>query len=196
MNMDTFDFKQPPVDLTVVQIDGQRISLLPINESYASEIFKEFDSEITRYMLPKPAGNIEETLTFIHNSLDGMREGKELVLVVTKRDDGEFLGCCGLHGRGNPRTPELGIWLRKDAHGKKFGREAIQTLISWAAEHIDFDYAIYPVDKANAPSRKIAESLGGSIFEEKKMKTISGRYLDEVVYRISNEMLKRQSLNI
>ncbi len=74
--------------------------------------------------------------------------------------------------------------------------EAIQTLISWAAEHIDFDYAIYPVDKANAPSRKIAESLGGSIFEEKKMKTKSGRYLDEVVYRISNEMVKGQSLNI
>ncbi len=178
------------------ETDGQRISLLPINESYASEIFKEFDSEITRYMLPKPAENIEETLTFIRNSLEGMKEGNELVLVITKRDDGEFLGCCGLHGRGKPRTPELGIWLRKDAHGNQYGKEAIRILISWAAKHIDFDYAIYPVDKANAASRKIAESLGGSIFEEKKMKTMNGRYLDEVVYRISNEMLKRQSLNI
>jgi len=50
--------------------------------------------------------------------------------------------------------------------------EAIQTLISWAAEHIDFDYAIYPVDKANAPSRKIAESLGqnhwGGVFSRKR----------------------------
>lgn len=182
--MDKFYLKgQPSIDLTAVQIDGQRISLLSINENYASDIFKEFDSEITKHMLPKLAENIEETLTFIHNSLDGMREGNELVLVITKKN-GAFLGCCGLHGRGNPRTPELGIWLKKDAHGNQYGSEAIGILTSWAVKNIDFDYAIYPVDKHNIPSRKIPESLGGTVFEEKKVKTMRGDYLDEVVYRI------------
>ena len=190
--MDSFNFKQQiPLDLASIQIEGQRISLLAIDESYASEIFKEFDSDITRYMLPKPAENIDETLTFIRSSLDSMHEGSELVLAITRKDDGEFLGCCGLHGRGQPRTPELGIWLKKGAHGNQYGKEAINILFSWAVEHIDFDYAIYPVDKDNIPSRKIPESLGATVFEKKTVTTMSGGSLDEVVYRIPYDMLKR-----
>ena len=188
--MQAFHFKNhTPIDLTSLQIEGNRIRLLSINESYSLEIFKEFTPEITRYMFPKPAEKIEETLAFIAESLDGMRGGWDLVLVITQKEDGEFLGCCGLHGRKNPRTPELGIWLKKDAHGKKYGKEAIETLTLWAIKHIYFDYAIYPVDKANIKSRKIAEALNGSIFEEKKVKTMRGSYLNEVVYKISYEVL-------
>ena len=51
-------------------------------------------------------------------------------------------------------------------------------------ENIDFDYAIYPVDKANIASRKIAESLGGMVIKERRVKTMRGSYLDEVVYKI------------
>ena len=189
--MDSFDFKrQSPKDLTSIQIDGERISLRSIDESYSSEIFREFDSEITRYMLPGPAENIEETLSFISDSLDGMRAGHELVLAITDKTDGEFLGCCGLHGRGNPKTPELGIWLKKEAHGNHYGKEAIESLTAWAVDNVDFDYVIYPVDKANIPSRKIPEALGGVIFEKKSVKTMRSEYLEEVVYRIPHEVLR------
>jgi hypothetical protein len=64
--MQTFDFKeQVAIDLTSLQIEGNRITLKSIEESYSSEIFKEFTSEITRYMFPKPAEKVEETLPFI-----------------------------------------------------------------------------------------------------------------------------------
>ena len=63
-------------------------------------------------------------------------------MAITKKENGEFLGCCGFHGKGNPRTPELGIWIKKDAHGKKYGREAIKTLTSWVVENIDFDFIV------------------------------------------------------
>jgi ribosomal-protein-alanine N-acetyltransferase len=193
--MKTFDFKgYVPIDLTSLQIEGDRITLLSIEEKYSSEIFKEFLPEITQYMFPKPAEKIEETLSFISKSIDGMRGGWDLVLAITKKENGEFLGCCGFHGKKNPRTPELGIWIKKDAHGKKYGREAIKILTSWAVENIDFDYAIYPVDKANIASRKIPEALGGTIFKEKKVKTMSGSYLNEVVYKISHEALKHYNV--
>ena len=58
-----------------------------------------------------------------------------------------------------------------------------------------FDYLIYPVDRANIPSRKIPESLGGIIFEEKKTKTMSGGVLDEVVYKISHGNLKHNQVS-
>ena len=187
--MQTFNFKgQSPVDLTSLRIEGERIILLSITESCSPEIFKEFTPEITRYMFPRPAEKIEETLSFISGSLEGMLSGRDLVLVIKKKESGEFLGCCGLHGKGNPRTPELGIWLKKDAHGKKYGREAIRILTLWAVENIDFDYIMYPVDKANIASRKIPESLGGIIFEEKRVRTMSGGFLDEVVYKICSRI--------
>ena len=68
--------------------------------------------------------------------------------------------------------------------------EAIQTLTSWAVDTIDFDYAVYPVDRANIASRRIAEALGGTIFKERRVGTMSGGCLDEVVYRISYGTLK------
>jgi len=192
--MQTFAFKgQDPIDLTSLKIEGERIVLQSIKESYSSDIFKEFTSDITRYMFPKPAEKIEETLSFISESLDGMRKGRDLVLAITIKEDGEFLGCCGFHGKEKLRTPELGIWIKKDAHGNKYGREAIKTLTSWTVENIDFDYVIYPVDRANIASCKIPEALGGAIFDEKKVRTMNGSYLDEVVYKISYEVLKRTS---
>jgi ribosomal-protein-alanine N-acetyltransferase len=192
--MNTFDFKRKsPVDLTSLRIEGDRVTLQSIKESDSPEIFKEFTSEITQYMFPKPAEKIEETLSFIFVSLDGMRGGWDLVLVITRKENGEFFGCCGFHGKRNPRTPELGIWIKKEAHGNKYGREAIITLTSWAVENIDFDYAIYPVDKANIASRKIPEALGGTIFDEKRAKNMSGNYLDEVIYKIPYEILKRNN---
>ena len=193
--MQTFSFSGPnPIDLTSLRIEGERIILRSIQESDSAEIFKEFTAEITRYMFPKPPKKIEETLSFISESRKGMRGGWDLVLVITKKEDGEFLGCCGFHGRGKVRTPELGIWLKKAAHGRRYGREAIQTLTAWAVKNIDFDYLIYPVDRANIASRKIPESLGGVIFEEKQVQAMSGHYLDEVVYKITYETLKHYVL--
>lgn len=189
--MPTLIFKEHArIDLTSLRIEADRVVLLSIQESHAPEIFQGLTPEITRYMSPRPAERIEETLSFIYESLDGMRKGRDLILAITKKENGEFLGCCGLQGKGNPRTPELGVWIKKSAHGNKYGREAIMTLTLWAVETIDFDYVIYPVDKANTASRKIPEALGGIVFEEKKVRARSGGYLDEVVYKISYEMLK------
>ncbi|MEH2435865.1 MAG: GNAT family N-acetyltransferase [Nostoc sp.] len=83
-----------------------------------------------------------------------------------------------------PHTPELGIWLKKSAHGHGFGREAIHVLKDWVDKNLEYNYLSYPVDKRNIPSRKIAESLRGKIFREFQQINKSGYLLDEVEYRI------------
>ncbi|NKB69159.1 MAG: GNAT family N-acetyltransferase [Candidatus Latescibacteria bacterium] len=175
-----------PVDLETVRIDGERIYLQALDERFAEAIFSEFTAEITRYMGPKPAANIDETLAFIRGAVEGMRGGRDLVAAIICKDDDQFLGVCGLHGqgRGQGRIPELGIWLKKSAHGRGYGREAIWTLVRWAVEKLQIDHFIYPVDRANTPSRKIPESLGGTIFAEQRSKTMWGGELDEVIYRV------------
>ena len=177
-------FDDPFPDLQNLDIRGKRVRLASISSVYTQEIYQEFTSEVTRYMFPKPPERVEETQEFINNSLKSMRNGNNLVLVILLAQTDEFLGCCGLHGQKNVRLPELGIWLKVDAHGQRFGREAITTLVNWASENIELEGFIYPVDRENIASRKIPESLGGQVFKEAQVTSLSGYVLDEVVYKI------------
>lgn len=177
------------VDLGGLHIEGDRVVLRSICEQYAHEIFSEFTEEITRYMSPSPARNIEETIAFISRIGEGMKKGRDLVCVILKKESGEFLGCCGFHGYALPATPELGIWIKKSAHGHRYGREAIKVLVDWALRTVQFESLVYPVDRANIASRKIPESLGGTIVRERMAKRMNGGSLDEVLYRIPREVL-------
>ena len=173
-----------PINCMEVEIASKRLLLRPISEVYAEEIFLAFTPEVTRYMVPRAAFHIEETLGFINNAMAGMRRGDNLQFVILANESREFLGCCGLHGHGSPTTPELGIWLKVAAHGNGYGKEAITALVDWAESHLQYKYLIYPVDRVNIPSRKIPEALDGQIFEETQCATQEGGYLDIVIYRI------------
>ena len=95
-----------------VEIRTARLLLVPVSMVYREEIFQTFTPEITTYMHPRPAERIEETEAFINRSLEELREGSDLVLVILNRRSREFLGCGGLHGVQRP-DPELGIWIKK-----------------------------------------------------------------------------------
>lgn len=182
--MARFDFIGAQPDLTNLSIEGERIRLESISRTYERDIFEEFTSDITTYMVPKPADTIEETRAFIEASLEGFKEADNLVFVILEKQTGEFLGCCGLHGRSSVKNPEFGIWLKRSAHGQGLGREAIRTLACWAQERMRLESFIYPVDKRNEPSRKIPLSLGGVVVGEREEVGMAGNVLDEVVYRI------------
>jgi [ribosomal protein S5]-alanine N-acetyltransferase len=183
--MNTFHFLTPqPQDLLALNIEGVRLRLVAISENFEDDIFKEFTSEITRYMFPPSAKDLRETRQFITESKRSMKIGNDLHFAIISKPVEEFLGCCSLHGEDKIRTPELGIWIKKSAHGKHYGREAIHTLVSWSWTNIDLDYFTYPVDRKNIASRKIPESLGGEVIKEVKIETPTGKILDEVVYKI------------
>ena len=182
--MTEFSFIGAKPDLANLEIEGERVRLVSITQAYAQDIFTEFTSDITTYMLPKPAESIEETRAFIRASLEAFNEANNIQLVILDKQTDEFLGCCGLHERGDVKNPEFGIWLKRSAHGRGLGREAIQTLAFWVQERMRLESFIYPVDKRNESSRKIPISLGGIIVEERTEEGTAGNLLDEVVYRI------------
>jgi [ribosomal protein S5]-alanine N-acetyltransferase len=184
--MNAFYFLTPqPQDLLTLTIESDRLRLVAISDKFELDIFQEFTSEITRYMFHSPAKDIEVIRKFIDVSRRGMQIGNNLQFVMLSKTLGEFLGCCGLHGEDNVRTPELGIWVKKSAHGSGYGREAVRTLVDWSCDNIDLDYFIYPVDRRNIASSKIPESLGGTVVQELKTETPTGKILDKVVYKIN-----------
>lgn len=167
----------------IQKITTDRLEMEPVSLKYAEDIFREFTKEITIYMRPKPADTVEETIRYIQTQLPKIESCDELPVVITKKETKEFLGCGGIH-KCKTKTPELGIWIKKSAHGSKYGREAVRGLKEWAEKNLDYEYLTYPVDKRNTPSRKIAESLGGVVKREYKKTNQSGNVLDEVEYWI------------
>lgn len=165
------------------RIESERLLLLPIDMKYKDEIFKEFTSEITTYMYPAPAKDISETEEFIEDSLRGLTEGNNFQLVILAKDSQEFFGCAGLH-HVDGKTPEMGVWLKKSAHGKGYGKEAMTAIKKWADENLDYEYLLYPVADKNIASRKIPESLGGRIEGEYDEEGAGGNKFHSLEYRI------------
>lgn len=179
------------MDLANITIETERLRLVPLREKYRRDIFKEFTPEITAYMYPRPAKNIEETDEFIGQALEKIKNGQDLQMVILDKSSNEFMGCAGLHDV-NTLTPELGIWLKKSAQGNGRGLETIRALKKWADENLKYNYILYPVADKNKPSIKIAESLGGKLAREYNQKALTGTEHHLLEYRIYPNKTRRQ----
>lgn len=172
------------VNFDTLVILGERIFLSTRVDFYANEIFREFTTEITRYMMPQPCATRADFERVLQQFAQQRANKTDILFVILKKESGEFLGCCGIHVGNNARVPHVGLWIKKGAHGHRYGREAIRTLIQYASEHLVVEGFFYPVDRRNIPSVKIPESLGGSVVEEVKVTKSNGEELDEFVYHI------------
>ena len=171
-----------------VAINAERIRLQAISRKFTEEIYQNFTPNITQYMMPAPPSERADTAAFVESALLGLDRRDDLNLVICLRDGGEFLGICGLYARGHPNEPELGIWLKKAAHGHGYGLEAITALKKWADSQLEYERLLFPVDRRNTPSRRIPEELGGRMIAEKKITSMSGTELDIVVFAIDRRV--------
>ena len=171
------------MDTSSTIIETDRLRLKAMTPEYVEDIFREFTPAITTYMMPKPAQTIDETVAFVEQSIKKNKEGSNLQVVILNKITGEFFGCAGVHHM-NTKTPALGIWVKKSAHGHGYGKEAVIALKKWTDQHVSYDYIIYPVAQENQPSRRIPESLGGEVAREYEEVNMSGKQQHLLEYRI------------
>ena len=164
-------------------IETDRLMLIPLSDKYKEDVFCEFTDEITTYMYPKPNESMEALEKHYEETREEMKKGEDYSFTVVDKETEEFIGRGGLHKPHTP-TPELGIWIKKSAHGNGYGREVVTAVKKWADRNLQYEYIAYPVDKRNTASRKIPESLGGQIMKEYKQVNMAGKELDEVEYHL------------
>ena len=170
------------MNLLNVEILTNRLVLQPISMKYKKDIFSEFTAKITIYMQPRSPQDIAETELFINQSIIEVGNGSALIFVILKKESQEFLGCAGIHDIA--RNPEIGIWLKRSAHGNKYGLEAITAIKKWVDENLHYECLRYSVDRRNIASRKIPEALDAKIFMEYDRVNMSGNTLHLLEYRI------------
>ena len=84
---------------------------------------------------------------------------------IERRDDGQFLGFCGLkiapeHIAGIEGAIEIGWRLRRDAWGKGYAREAAQASLGWGWANLPVDRIIAITTPANSRSWGLMLRLG------------------------------------
>ena len=147
---------------TGVEFSTARPVVRPFTPSDASEVFDCISPEITKLMAWEPPSTMEAFEAVWRGWLVGIESRTNFNFVARERDTGRFLGVLGLHAARSP-APELGIWLRADAHGVGLGRELVSGVVRWASNATDIGHFEYPVAEQNLPSRRIAEALGGQV---------------------------------
>ncbi len=98
------------------------------------------------------------------NWLENMAAHEEYVFVIRHAESLEFMGLCGLH-RLKDEVPLLGIWIKENQHGHKYGYEAVDALVRYALEDLNLQRVIYLVAEENWASRKVIERLGGKVVD-------------------------------
>ena len=175
--------KREIMKLKNIKIESEHLLLIPIKQKYKEIIHQEFTDEISLFMIPKPEDDISGIEMFIENSINGIDKGTNLQLVALDKNTLEFIGCVGL-SHLHQNNPELGLWIKKKAHGNSYGLESISSLINWARDNINFEYLIYPVDERNYASRRIPEKHNGKIYRQYKELNQKGFELNTIEYRI------------
>lgn len=141
-------------------IDSRRLHLRPFAPADADEAFAAITPGLTRYMAFEPPASPQAFAAVWNTWLPTIVDGTDLTFVIRRLADDAFLGLAGLHRTGDAE-PELGIWIAEAMHGHGYGREAVAAVRALACRRLDCAAFRYPVAEQNAPSRRLAESLGG-----------------------------------
>ncbi|WP_336691533.1 GNAT family N-acetyltransferase [Delftia acidovorans] len=163
-------------------ITSQRLALRPFTAADADEAFACITPTLTRYLSFEPASTPAEFEAVWRRWLQEIAAGTDFNFTLRERasghSSGRFMGLLGLH-RARDSEPEIGIWIREDAHGQGYGRESVAALAEWARTTFAPQSLRYPVAEPNTASRRIAEGLGGVEVERQSLP----KYM-LVVYRI------------
>ncbi|KKP65535.1 MAG: hypothetical protein UR68_C0003G0010 [Candidatus Roizmanbacteria bacterium GW2011_GWA2_35_19] len=171
------------MDYTKISIKTDRLKLVINTPNYSKDIFKEFDKDITTFMNWEPFEKLEDVEKAVKKRYRKIKLGEDIALRITNNKTDEFLGI-GTITRCKTPTPELGIWIKKSAHGNGYGKEAVSTLIKWSQEYLNYKYLRYPVDKNNKASIKLIKSFGGIKGRSYKETMPSGKILNTLEYRL------------
>ncbi len=168
-----------------MQLETSRLLLVPIDLRFEKDVYTNFTSDITSYMLPDTPQKLEDTKRFIQSSMQSRIDKKEFVYAICHKEDQRFIGCCGLHALQSD-LPELGIWICKEEHGHKYGLEAIKGLLG-LAKRLQYKEVAYPVDYRNIASAKIPQYFQAKKLPQQKiMYSQSGNklYLDTYIINV------------
>ncbi|MFD9536187.1 GNAT family N-acetyltransferase [Streptomyces sp. NPDC060010] len=152
----------PPYETMPFHLETERLILRPWAESDAAE----FTALLAERGKGTPA--VEDIRTSIADLLAATASTGIALLPVQRRDEGDFIGYCGLIiGRSTIEEPEIAYELCRRVHGQGYATEAAAAVLD-AAIATGRRRLWSTVGTWNAPSLRVLEKLG---FERDRVTT-------------------------
>ena len=122
-----------PTRLTV--LETERLTLQPLAESDAAELFPLMDDpEVMAYWDVPEIDDPDLVAEIVKGQVAIMATGQALHWSIRAIDDGGFVGCCDLYeiDRRHKRA-EVGFLVGRDAWSQGYALEAMQAVVAYAA---------------------------------------------------------------
>ncbi|MDF1810034.1 MAG: GNAT family N-acetyltransferase [Phycisphaerales bacterium] len=164
----------PPEPLTCY-LESDRLVIRSYRLEDSPELFKAVTDSRDGHLLPWMSWcknfhmNIEQSTKYICDQILALENPSTFNNVGTgifSKETGQLLGACGVHDvRRDTASCETGYWIRKDAIGNGYAREACARTISWAlASHSNGGLGLQRVriycSSLNTHSTRLIEQLG------------------------------------
>ena len=152
-----------PVDVSGIRIETERLILRPWEETDLADFYEYACVDGVGQMAGwLPHKSVEESKTI----LDMFIRGKK-TLAIQLKDSGKVIGSVGLEERdGNADVPpdsmgrEIGYALSKAYWGRGLMPEAVQAVIRYCFDVLDFDWLTCGHFVWNSQSRRVIEKIG------------------------------------
>jgi [ribosomal protein S5]-alanine N-acetyltransferase len=152
----TIDIETFPV------IETKRLVLREVTNEDAYSILDYLsDEEVMKYYGLEPFNSIQDAIDeiswyqSIQNNKTGIRWG------ITLKDKGVVIGSCGFHKISSQHfRTEIGFELSKEQWRKGIAFEAVEAIISYGFEHMNFNRIEALIEPPNLSSQRLVEKLG------------------------------------
>ena len=141
-------------------IETERLRLRPASLDDAVAIYEgnARDPEVTRYLVFRTHGNIEETRTFLKRCEQVWANGDAFPYAITLKPTGALIGMIEIQLKNH--MADLGYALARPYWGQGFATEATAAVVNWALSQPTV-YRVWAVcDVDNPASARVMEKAG------------------------------------
>lgn len=145
---------------------SDRLRFRPLMLGDEAYLFSEVDEELTKHWIGwEPSMTLEEEHAKIEEKLSLVQYPPNLEWMAFDAHD-NFVGCCSITPSEEPGEFEVGLWVVRGEQGKGYGKEMLQSLVSWASQHTSLPYLVYSYTEGNEASKAIIEKWGAPFYRE------------------------------
>jgi RimJ/RimL family protein N-acetyltransferase len=169
-----------------MEIETERLRLREITQEDFQAVHEyASDPEVVKYM-PFGPNTEEETREFISRNLKNQQERPrtEYGLGIILKDEGRFIGACGIHGVTEIQA-SIGYILARRYWGHGYATEAARALVDHAFSELGVHRVYASCDPRNHASIRVLEKVGMSLEGRlRENMIIQGEYRDSLVFGI------------
>ena len=175
----------------IPRFETQRLILRRIREIDYIDMYEySADRDVTRYLTWQPHNSLSETKSYASDLQKRYNAGKFFDWGLVHKADGKFIGTCGLTTINlNRNSCEVGYVLAKKYWGRGLMPEALELVMGFAFDYLEFDRIEARFLEGNMKSLRVMQKMG-MVFDrvDYDLFTVGGESKDVHNYYITREM--------